>query len=557
MDDDAIKPVLERERARIEGIPVAPSLPAFLEARFRDHAEETALCFFEDGDRMTYGELAARSHALAQSLHRLGVGHGSHVAVMTGNRIEFPVTWCALALLGAVIVPVNARYTPRELAYVCTDSNAERLVIDDALVPALAEWEDRPVAFEDEAVVHIAERLDDGRRAPVRGGIDWDRLVADGDAHWQPDWPVDGADLMNIQYTSGTTGFPKGVMLTQRYWLILSHVAYHMFRHKPKRVLVAQPYFYMDPQWLTLTAFYDGGTAYAVRRASASRFVGWCRDHGVDRCLMPEVVTKQPARADDRDNAIDTVWTFNWRGPNRAATEARFGITARECFGMTEIGLALYTPSEATHRAGSQSCGVPLAFREATIRDDAGRPVPPGQVGELWVRGDSVARAYWNKPEANAETFADGWFRTGDLFVQDAAGWFTIIGRKKDMIRRSSENIAAREVEAVITELDLVQEAAVLPVPDDLRGEEIKAYVIPVDGAGPSEIPPETILAHCRARLAPFKVPRFIAYADELPRTPGRKVAKHEIIRATPDLRAGAFDRETGAWLPDAASGAV
>ncbi|MCV6593568.1 MAG: AMP-binding protein [Silicimonas sp.] len=256
-----------------------------------------------------------------------------------------------------------------------------------------------------------------------------------------------------------------------------------------------------------------------------------------------------PAQAQDADTPLQSIWTFNWRGDNRAAAETRFGLSARECFGMTEIGLALYTPSEASHRAGSQSCGVPLPFREAEIRDADGYTLPAGQVGELWVRGDGIAQAYWNKPDANAATFVDGWFATGDLFVQDEAGWFTIVGRKKDMIRRSSENISAREVEAVLQELGGIQEAAVLPVPDDHRGEEAKAYIILVDGMTPENLPPETIAAHCRTRLAPFKIPRFIAYAPELPRTPGRKIAKHKIIAATPDLRAGAYDLTAGAWL--------
>ncbi|MBV6657499.1 MAG: acyl--CoA ligase [Devosiaceae bacterium] len=543
MDDTQILPILQAERARIEAIPIAPSLRAYLDERFTRFADAPALNFFEDHETRTYGALGREAWALAHALHTRGVGHGTRVAMMVPNRVEFPITWCALALLGATVVPVNVRYTTREVAYVVSDSEAQFVVIDESLLPVYQAWE--------KAGAHVpADRTILVGAADPGAMTGWDTLLADGDPTWHADWPVAGSDLMNIQYTSGTTGFPKGVELTARYWLLTAHIAYHMFAHKPKNVLAAQPYFYMDPQWLTMTAFYDGGTIHAARQASASRFVDWCRQNGVDRALMPEVVTKQAARADDDDNPLKSVWTFNWRGPNRAASEERFNLSARECFGMTEIGLALYTPTQATHRAGSQSCGWPLPFREAEIRDDDAKPVPRGTIGELWIRGDSVAKAYWNKPDANAVTFVDGWFATGDLFMQDEAGWFTIVGRKKDMIRRSSENIAAREVEAVLQELPGISEAAVLPVPDDYRGEEVKAYLILVDGETPQTVTPEQIIAHCTTRLAGFKIPRFIDYADELPRTPGRKVAKHKIIAATGDLRQGAWDRTVGDWLP-------
>lgn len=535
MNDKDILPILAAERDRIEAIPVAPSIRDYLDERFVKYATEPALNFFEDDKTLTYSALGDKVYRLAHALNQRGIGFGSRVAMMVPNRIEFPITWCALMVLGATVVPVNVRYTARELEYVVTDSQSKWLIIDDSLLDVLAQWKNHQDVLPGGHVMTVDQ--------------DWENLLKSGKPNWRPDWSVNDQNLANIQYTSGTTGFPKGVELLQRYWLLTSHVAYHMFEHKPQNVLAAQPYFYMDPQWLTMTAFYNGGTMHVARGASASRFIEWCRDHCVDRALVPEVVTKQPERDNDFDNSLKSVWTFNWRGENRAKAEERFGFSARECFGMTEIGLALYTPTQAIHRAGSQSCGWPMPFREAEIRDDAGTPVPFGTIGELWIKGDGVAKAYWNKPEANASTFVDGWFATGDLFVQDEAGWYTIVGRKKDMIRRSGENIAAREVEAVIHEIEGVQEAAVLPIPDDHRGEEVKVYIIPVEGTDRNQITPEIIAAHCKTRLAPFKIPRFYDYVDELPRTPGRKIAKHKIVAANPDLRKGAYDLTLSKWL--------
>lgn len=538
MDDETIASIAATRRAEIEAIPIAPDINDYLLDRFDRFADQKALNFFEDGTSLTYGDLSRQARALASSLQDHGMKEGTRVALMLPNRIEFPITWVALMMLGSVVVPVNVRYTARELEYVCTDSEAEYLIIDHSLADVLKRWQDRAAFLSDDNVIVVGGDADE-----------WIALIRRGDNGWKPASSLSSDALANIQYTSGTTGFPKGVMLSRRYWLLTAHLAFYMFEDQPHQVLAAQPFFYMDPQWLMMTAFYKGGTLHTARQASGSRFLQWCQEQNIDRALMPEVVAKQPIREGEGNNQINTVWNFNWHGNIRVEAEKRFGIKARECFGMTEIGLALYTPSEATHRTSMASCGIPLPFREAEVRDDDGRSVAPGTIGELWIKGDSVAKAYWKKPEANEETFVDGWFRTGDLFLQDEAGWFTIVGRKKDMIRRSGENVAAREVEAVLRELPQVLESAVLPVPDDHRGEEIKAYIILVEGASPDHLPPEEIIDHCKRSLAPFKVPRFISYADELPRTPGRKVAKHVIVNSTPDLRSGSFDVAVGSWV--------
>ena len=521
MDDTAIQPIIEAERKRIEAIPIAPSLPVFLEERFATYPDRIALDFFEDGDKLTYGDLGRRARRMADALSQTGVTSETRVAVMAANHITVPVLWCAVALLGATYVPVNARYTETELRYVLGDSGASFLFADEGLVPG-------PIAD-----VRVIE------------GSDWQAFEESGSEDWVRTEDISSDQRMSFQYTSGTTGFPKGVVLKQRYWLLMAHVAYHMFPDLPERVLTQQPFFYMDPQWQMLTAFMGGGTFAVARKASSRRFIAWCRDNKLDRALMPEVVFKEPERPDDADNSLKSVWTFGWRGPARAAAEERFGLIARECFGMTEIGFGLYTPAEATHRAGSPSCGVPAPFREAEIRDDAGNPLPTDTVGQLWIKGDGVAAEYWKRPEANAETFVDGWFATGDLFTRDAAGWYRIVGRKKDMIRRSSENIAAREVETALHEMPEIAEAAVLPVPDERRGEEVMAILILAPGVAKADVPPETVIAHCETRLAPFKIPRYIAYADELPRTPGRKIAKHRIFGKDEDRTAKAWDRMT------------
>jgi crotonobetaine/carnitine-CoA ligase len=192
--------------------------------------------------------------------------------------------------------------------------------------------------------------------------------------------------------------------------------------------------------------------------------------------------------------------------------------------------------------------GRPVRGREAKVVDSQGHDLLDGEVGELLLRGEGMMHGYWNNPAATAEKFAGGWLHTGDLVIHDEAGYFRLVGRTKDMIRRTGENIAAAEVEAVLGEHPGVRAAAVVPVPDELRGEEVKAFVQLQPGHTPATAPPEAILGFVRSRLAAFKVPRFLEYIERFPLTPSERIAKHELLRATGDQRARAYDAVTRQW---------
>ena len=229
----------------------------------------------------------------------------------------------------------------------------------------------------------------------------------------------------------------------------------------------------------------------------------------------------------------------------------RFGLPIYEAFGMTEIGPGLIVPEELVEDPRVLgSCGVAAPFREAKVAlDDEGTEAPVGEVGELWIRGDSILKGYYKKPEANAASFHEGWFKTGDLFIQDESGYFRIVGRKKDMIRRSSENISALEVEQAFSAHEGIVQAAAVPVADDYRGEEVKVYLLLREGETPESLTPEAIREYSRQSLAEFKLPRFIAYVEEFPYTPSEKVAKHKLVAQSPNLRANSWDAELGSWL--------
>lgn len=516
------------------------SIGAFVAERAATLGDAPAAVWFEDGITLSYAELHRRSDALAAALMARGIRKGAHVALMMPNVPEFVLSWFALAKLGAVLVPTNTAYTATELDYLLNQSDAQALIVDASLLPALEGMSKRPAVLDDARVF-------------VRGGgapyVSLDAMLAE-DRVWNAPWPVVSTDLMSLQYTSGTTGFPKGCMLTHDYWLLLAlSAASGMGADAVKTSLLWAPFFYMDPQWQLLMTMQLGGTAYVAKRMSLTRFFDWTRDLAINYTYFPEAALKtlEPS-ARDREMSLRYINAFGWSPASVKEAEERFGVIARDSFGMTEIGAGMLVPVAATHKLDKRTCGVAAPFRQTRVIGDDGKECAPGEAGELQVRGRSILLGYYKRPDANAESFDGEWFRTGDLFIRDEDGYLSIVGRIKDMVRRSSENISAREVEAVLEELPQVEEAAVVPVPDPLRKEEVKAYLKLKPGVAREDFPLDALFEHCRKNLAAFKVPRYVAFIDDYPRTPSHKIAKPKLIAAAGDLRADSFDRVDDIW---------
>ncbi|ACA18228.1 AMP-dependent synthetase and ligase [Methylobacterium sp. 4-46] len=535
-------PSVTERRRTIEAEPLPANIAVLLEEAADAARDRLAWNFFESGEQATYGEVRERVGALARGLLARGVRKGVHVGVMLPNIAAFPLSWLAIGTIGAVMVPINVTYRERELAYVLNDSEAEFLILHETARDVYER------ARAGGSIALPAERvlLVDGAAGPYTAFRD---AFEPGSEPFTAPEPVGHADLLNIQYTSGTTGFPKGCLLTQEYWIIAGKVNARRDGRAYERILASTPFFYMDPQWLLLMTLYQRGTLFVAERQSATRFMGWVREHAINFCLLPLLVFKQPPHPDDRRNAVVRANMYGVPRDLHAAVEERFDLFAREAFGMTELGPTMFMPIEAVDKVGSGSCGVPGPFRECRVVDEQGDTVPAGAFGELVVRGRGIFKGYYNRPEATADAFFGEWFRTGDVFQRDRDGYFSILGRTKDMIRRSSENIAAREVEAVLQGAREVVEAAVVPVPDEVRGEEIKAYLVLEPGSAGDEAALASIIAHCRANLAPFKVPRFYEFRPDLPKTASNKIAKHRLTAELPDLRLGSYDRVAGAWL--------
>lgn len=538
---EKVMPVDQRIRMiETEALPV--NVPMILEAASLDTPDAQALDFFEDGITFTYSELQERVLDIAHGLANFGIGVGTKVAVMLPNISEFPVLWLALGRIGAVMVPVNLAYTSHELEFVLKNADVEWAFVHADKLPTIEGVSKKMRA-------RFAERI---FVVGGEGGIPFDTLRQLGKASTLPDLSEIKSDqLLNIQYTSGTTGMPKGCILTHRYWVISGKVNAFRDGRRYQRILASVPFFYMDPQWLMLMTFYHRGTLFIARRQSSSGFMTWIRKHRINFALFPEIVYKLPPNLEDCDNEIVRVNVYGLSPDIHLDLEERYNFIAREAYGMTEIGSGLFMPIEATDMVGSGSCGRPSPFREARIVDPQGNVLGDGQKGELQIRGPGIMLGYYNNPDATAAAFSDGWFRTGDLAKRNSAGYYHLVGRIKDMIRRAGENIASNEVEGVLRAMPQVMEAAVVPERDAIRDEEVKAFIVLKEGFTSDDVTPEMILDHCRQRLAKFKLPRYIAYRGPFVTTPSGKIAKHILQKEETDRSTRVYDAKSGEWLGD------
>lgn len=529
---------VERYRA-IEALDLPATVPAMLDLARSKFGDAPAVDFFERGEALSFAGLYEQVHRLADGLyHRAAIRRGDHVGVLLSNRVEYPVTWLALAELGAVMIPIVLGSSAREIAYFVENGDVDALIVEAGL---LAE---RGLAPGDPTLPPPSRTIVVGGEEP--GCLAYASLVAAGSPDFTPPDPAQPGDLLNIQYTSGTTGLPKGTMLNHRFWVIGGVVPIAMWGKDFRSILSDGPFFYIDPQWMLIAALHSGARVDFTQKMSVRKWVGWLAERGTELAWFTDPVLKNDPDPRERTLATKLFLGYHMSPAMISAAEQRFDTPVREAYGMTEVGMGLAVPMEADDPALIGSCGVPGPFRRCRIVRADGSEAPDGEAGELWIGGDGILDGYYKRPEANADLLRDGWFRTGDLFVRDAKGYYSIVGRLKDMVRRSGESIAAAEVEQVLIDFPGVTGAAVVPVPDTDRGEEVKAYLSIVEGLTRPD--PQAVLTHCRARLASFKVPRYIAFVESFPMTPSDKIAKHLLIQAADDLRDGSYDAVEGKW---------
>ena len=538
----------EMETITIQGISTRvwknalPGLDALLDLS-RTHGERLFTTL--DDQRISYEANWRATAALARAFFQMGVRKGDRVAFAMRNLPEWPVIFFAITTIGAIAVPLNAWWTGAELAYGIRDSGAKLLIVDTERHARLAGHLDALTELERVIVARATE--------PVAGATALEDIVG-VPGNWAdlPDLPrpqveLDRDDDATIFYTSGTTGSPKGALGTHRNLMtnILS-AAFSAARSFLRRgELVPEP----QPR-TTLTVI----PLFHVTACSAILMGAMAAGHRIIFMRKWDTVQAMEIIEREKVNMTGGVPTIAWQlieHPDRAKYDLsslevisyggapsapelvkrireEFGAMPGNGWGMTETMATVTSHNAEDYLNRPESAGPPVATADLEIRaDDGVTELPTGTVGELWARGPMIVKGYWNKLEATAETFVDGWVRTGDLARIDDEGFLFVVDRAKDMVLRGGENIYSSEVENVLFEHPAVTDCAIIAIPHRTLGEEPAAVVHLAPGTSASEA---ELQEWVRARLAAFKVPVAIRFvADTLPRNANGKILKKNV----------------------------
>lgn len=481
---------------------------------------------------LSYGELADRTDRLANALKDRGVAKGDRVAFLGENHPSFVETFFACGLLGAIFVPLNTRLAAPELQFQLQDSGSRLLVNAEALETlATSAVEETPVTHR---LVVAADDATEVSPAKLPSGVERYDEVLQAAASTPQDEAVSLDDGAMILYTSGTTGKPKGALLTHGNitWNCINTVV-DMDLNRNDVALMISPLFHVASLDMgLLPMLLKGATVVLETKFEAGKVLGLIGQHGVTTLNgVPttfQMLCDHPEWPTADLGSLDKLTCGGSAVPRRVldAYEER-GIGFTSCYGMTETapGATMLPVSRSKDKAGS--AGLPQFFTDVRITDPLGGPTPAGHVGEIQISGPNVIKEYWNRPDATAESYADArWFRSGDMGFQDDEGFLFISDRMKDMIISGGENIYPAEVEAAIAELDAVGSVAVIGIEDPKWGEVPRAIVTLREGASLSE---EQLRSHLEGRLARYKIPKSVVFVDEMPRTASGKIRKMEL----------------------------
>ncbi|WP_295534944.1 AMP-binding protein [uncultured Pseudacidovorax sp.] len=492
-----------------------------------------------------WAEAAAEVERLRLAYAQAGWGHGHRVGLLLENRPAFLYHWFALNALGVSVVPINAEMRSAELAYLIGHSEI-----------GLA--------------VTLPQRAADLQAAAAQAGRTLHTMTADATDVPAPTEPAPRANEVvgpgsecALLYTSGTTGRPKGCMLSNAYFLRAGEWYAGLdgvcaFRRDQERLMTPLPLNHVNAMaFSTMVVLVAGGCLVQLDRFHPRSWLQSARDSGATIVhylgVMPAMLLAAAEAPADRDHAIRWAFGAGVDRKNHAPFEARFGFPLVEAWAMTETGAAACIMANHEPRQVGTSCfGRAEDFVEVRLVDDEGQDVPAGMPGELLVRssGDDPRRhffgGYLKDPTATDEAWQGGWFHTGDMVRRDEAGHLYFVDRKKNVIRRSGENISAVEVESVLNQHPAVKVSAVAAAPDAVRGDEVLACIVidPDAAAEPGEALAADIVRHALAQLAYYKAPGHVAFVDALPLTASQKIQRGELrqmAQALPGSK-GCFD---------------
>ena len=525
--------------ARISRIGAVDTIYDQLVSSARDFPDRPLWNLIDEGTSRTFTQALDLVDKAAKAFANIGIGAGHRVAVMAFNREECFVTWFALSRLGAVMVPVNPAYKSAELERALVKVDANLLIAERDVLDAL---ETEPRFVQPNNIIVIGDPQKPEQKS-------WDAVMTAISDNDLPKATSTRTTVTNFQFTSGTTGYPKAAMLSNEYWLVLAHVTLANFVPNLQRFYMGTGFFYMLGQRVLMNAVVSGGCVFVPTKPSARRFLRDVIDYECDYCALFELICRQPPQPDEHKSSLKMVTGVGLSPEAQIDIRRRFNVPSQEFYGLTETGLGTFMPIEEVDlRINDRSCGLPSPLRELRIVDEHGQEVEPGQPGELVMKGPGLFSGYYNDEDAAAGCKRDGWFFTGDIAKKDEEGFYYIVGRKKDMIRRAGENIAAAEVEAALRQISGIADVAVIPVEDSFVGEEVKAVIQLEPGVTSEDVPPTTIIDKANEKLSAFKVPRYISFVTHLPRTESHRIQKKHLVNNKNHEDVSVYDARAGQW---------
>ncbi|NLL19989.1 MAG: long-chain fatty acid--CoA ligase [Clostridia bacterium] len=488
------------------------------------------------GREITYAQFGLQVNLFANALASLGVKKGDRIGLMGPNCPQWEIAYFALLKLGAIVVQTNPMYMERELAYQMKDAGATGIIVMDALYPRV-----KAVKGETDLQFVITFSFQ-GQPVQDEGVYDFNTLIGQA-APNPPQVEINPEeDIAVLQYTGGTTGVSKGVMLTHRNLIVNSYQTIEWspgLEYGQERVLTILPVFHVygmtncvnyavavAATQIILPRFEVEEVLETIKRYQPTFFPG--------APAMYIAINNHPRAAEYADSLATIKHCISGSAPLPLEVAQQFKkltkgqVDIAEGYGLSEASPVTHcNPIDRPSRPGS--IGLPFPDTECVIMDlETGtKPLPPGEIGELCIRGPQVMKGYWNQPEETAIALRNGWLYTGDIAKMDEDGYFYIVDRKKDMILASGFNIYPRDIEEVLYEHPKVKEAVVAGIPDPKRGDTVKAYIVLHPGQEGTE---EEFIAYCRTKLAAYKVPRFVEFRDELPRTAVGKILRRQLI---------------------------
>lgn len=512
---------------------------SWLQRRRPKSGSKTALIF---GDhQLSYEEFAERSDKLANALNAGGVAKGDRVAYLGENHPSFLETLFACGQLGAIFVPLNTRLAPPELTFQLEDCGAVALIHSASLSGLAASAAEgtrvsRRIVVGDSFPRRNTAAVSDTGNEPPTAADDYEDVVASG-APLHVDAVVGLDDGAMILYTSGTTGRPKGALLTHGNitWNCINVMVDFDFSSSDVALMISPMFHVASLDMGVLPTLLKGGTVVLESKFDPQRALELIAQHrattisGVPTTY--QMLCEHPAWPTSDLGSLNKLTCGGSAVPMRVleAYEAR-GLRFSNGYGMTETAPGATTLPAERSRDKAGSSGLPHFFSDVRIADLAGGIAGPGAVGEIQIKGPNVIHEYWNRPDATAESYDDGdWFKSGDMGYKDADGFVFVSDRLKDMIISGGENIYPAEVEQAISELDAVGSVAVVGVPDEKWGEVPRAVVVLREGASLTE---EELKEHLAGKLARYKIPKTVEFVDDMPRTASGKIRKSELRRS-------------------------